>query len=285
MTTYGVLSYIEAKRNKSLPVKKKDIIIDLLKDEPMPFRDPKVMHRVITDAECEGKEVLIIGDVHGCLEELKDLLVKCDLLEDGVVRDGAIVILCGDIVMKGPLNVETLRYMKHAGILAVRGNQDDKCILRYTDKVNGIPFMTKNLWMEGLTADDIEVLLDLPYSISIPSVKTVIVHAGVFPGVPLEEQNRFVLTYMRSIHSKNGTLAPSPATVKEDEDQPWAKLWRGPYHVYFGHDARHGLQQWDFATGLDTGCVYGKKMTGKFVAGRRQGEFISVDARNTYWKV
>jgi hypothetical protein len=41
----------------------------------------------------------------------------------------------------------------------------------------------------------------------------------------------------------------------------WGNLYTGPPHVVFGHYARSEPQLHAWATGLDTGCVYGGKLT------------------------
>jgi hypothetical protein len=41
----------------------------------------------------------------------------------------------------------------------------------------------------------------------------------------------------------------------------WGALYAGPEPIVFGHNAVERLQLHAFATGLDTGCVYGGELT------------------------
>ena len=97
-------------------------------------------------------------------------------------------------------------------------------------------------------------------------------HAGAVPGVPFEKQTREHLTTMRSIGSDG-------QPTKRIEGRPWAAVWPGPEKIVFGHDAIRGLQRHRFATGLDTGCVYGRRLTALLLPERR---LVSVEARRAY---
>jgi hypothetical protein len=87
------------------------------------------------------------------------------------------------------------------------------------------------------------------------------VHAGLIPGLPLQQQDLGVLTKVRDLVRAPDGRSFIGLEKPQDNSQPWAGLWAGPCHVLFGHDAKRGLQDAPYATGLDTGCVYGRQLT------------------------
>lgn len=241
---------------------------------------PPVIHEKI-DGEIiqKFKEVFVIGDVHGCYDEMMELLQKANATNDRVLK-----IFVGDLVNKGPkscLVVNTIRNMKSA--MAVRGNHDEVVLREYKASRNpSYQLSSGNQWMKDIPEDDISFLNKLPYTISIPSLNSIIVHAGLVPGLPLECHHPKDLVTMRNIKFDKYFDGKGLQPTSGSDGEAWAAVWPGPQHVYFGHDAKRMLQQHPYATGLDTGCVYGNHLTGIFINGPRTGMFVSVKAKSMH---
>jgi hypothetical protein len=220
---------------------------------------------------------IVVGDIHGCREELEELVRVAGW------KQGERLVLVGDLVAKGPDSPGVLARGREWGALAVLGNHDAH-VLRVRDEQRGrgseerLPVKPEHqLVVDTLTPPDWAYLEGLPLLLRLGPEKkgaadTVVVHAGVVPGVPLDEQSREHLLTLRSI-SEDGE------PTKKIKGQPWASLWRGPERIVFGHDAIRGLQQYEHATGLDTGCVYGGALTALLLPERR---LVSVPARRAY---
>jgi diadenosine tetraphosphatase ApaH/serine/threonine PP2A family protein phosphatase len=193
-------------------------------------------------------QTLIVGDVHGCSSELEELLAEARLSPQ---TDQLVFV--GDLVAKGPDSRGVLKLAQKWKARSVKGNHDAH-VLKFR---NGGEKEMKKQHLEvarSLDEADWRYLESMPLTLSLPGL--IVVHAGLVPGIPLEEQDEEALINMRS-------LTPSGKWSKRIEaGVPWASLWPGPERVVFGHDAVRGLQQYPRALGLDTGCVYGKRLTG-----------------------
>ncbi|CAD7697683.1 unnamed protein product [Ostreobium quekettii] len=110
-----------------------------------------------------------------------------------------------------------------------------------------------------MTPSQADYLDSLPFTLTIPHRRVLVVHAGVVPGNPLPEQNLVDLYQMRDLKKKGHSwVALELATA---DTTAWAKEWKGEYHIFFGHDAKRRLQFHRYATGLDSGCCYGGQLT------------------------
>jgi predicted phosphodiesterase len=195
---------------------------------------------------------LIIGDVHGCIAELETLLRTAR-----VSRDTRIVLV-GDLVAKGPYSRHVVDFCRDRGVLAVRGNHDE-AVVRYwkaARKGKELPRLGRSGQeaLEQLDDKHLAWLAALPYVLRLEP-DLVVVHGGLAPGVRLDRQDPEVMLTLRSV------LPGGKLSDRAGEGVPWASRWKGPERVVFGHDALRGLQRYPWATGLDTGCCYGRELT------------------------
>ena len=225
------------------------------------------------------ERTIVVGDVHGCRDELEDLLGHPEVQW----RPGVRLVLAGDLCAKGPDSQGVVRLARENGFLAVLGNHDAH-VLRLREAGQGQPPDGKRRGkpehqqvMDTLTPEDWAFLEALPLMLNLGperpgAADTLVVHAGVVPGVPLAQQSREHLLNLRSIRDGG-------EPTKKLNGHAWGALWPGPEQIIFGHDAVRGLQQHPFATGLDSGCVYGGALTALVLPERR---LVSVKARRPY---
>ena len=215
---------------------------------------------------------IIVGDVHGCRRELEALLEACELASEDEL------VLVGDLVAKGPDSAGVVRLVRTLGAKAVRGNHDQHLLnwkLATEAGHRPAPRPEHERAARSLSAADWEHLASLPSYLRLPHRGAVVVHAGLMPGVAIEQQATDDLLRLRSIR------ADGSGSSKLD-GRPWASLWQGPELVFFGHDARRGLQLHPHAIGLDTGCAYGRKLTAYLLPDRR---LVSVPAQRRHCPV
>ena len=208
--------------------------------------------------------LIIVGDIHGCLEQFDKLLAEAHFCPHVDT-----LVLAGDLVCKGPNSVGVLQRAIEIGAMGVMGNFEYTLldIIRQIKSGELNPQRKRYakdpmvLLAAQMPDDCVSYLQKLPHVLRIPHYKLVVLHGGVNTSLPLEEQNVEDLLNTRRLTADDPVSGKRRCIYKDEDGTPWAKLWKGPETIVFGHDARAGLQREPFAIGLDTGCVYGGELT------------------------
>lgn len=236
------------------------------------------------------QRTIVIGDVHGCIEELKELLEACR------VGPTDRVVFAGDLIDRGPDSLSVLAIARqHEGVL---GNHDAKGVewrfkeerQRRTGQKNGMekPYPERQAQWEAMTDADLAYIRALPVTLYLGE-NWVVVHGG-FEDVPWAKQKEDRMIRVRFVDEVTGLMA----TRGKDQDPweqppgsvPWMVRWRGK-NVVYGH-AVHSLSKprvdingttecW----GIDTGCVFGGTLTALVLPSK---EIVQVRAKRQYAK-
>jgi serine/threonine protein phosphatase 1 len=182
--------------------------------------------RIDTDA---WDDIYVVGDVHGCLDRLHALLDRIDPSDDDLV------LFVGDLIRKGPDSRGVVDLVLDSpNMLSVRGNNEAKFVRGEKD----IPAL------EPVR----EAIESMPVAVSFD--ENLVVHGGVDPRKPLAEHSVLDLQETRAIPDENGYDGPF-----------WWDVHDGPMRVFFGHTVHAEPLLGEWAVGLDTGCVYGGRLT------------------------
>ena len=206
---------------------------------------------------------IVIGDIHGCYDELSRLLEKLRLNHDDRV------IAVGDLTVKGPKSREVLDlFANDARFSSVIGNHDLALVRHWGDKTTSLNKAQEKTFEELQTDDDryFMYLASLPFYLDLGS--HAVVHAGVRPGIPLEKQNPDDLVELRTLGADRTSR----------EGTPWYDVYDESPTIIFGHWPVPEPRIHKASIALDTGCVYGHPLTAYTV---ETSEFTSVPPHDT----
>lgn len=201
----------------------------------------------------------VIGDIHGCLEEL------CSLLEALPLEPADRVIFLGDYVDRGPDSKGVLSYLidwqqrASQQLIFLKGNHEDMFLSYLGLKGNygemflfnggGATLASYGASQRNDAPEEILELIPPSHLEFLQRLRTsyvmepfLCVHAGIHPSKLLDQQLEEDLLWIR--------------------DEFIFNPHRLPYTVLFGHTPqREVLFHLPYKVGLDTGLVYGNKLS------------------------
>ena len=198
------------------------------------------------------EKIFAIGDIHGCFDKLRSLMDKIDIDID---RD--IIVFLGDYIDRGPSSFEVVEYLidlkKHfRKSVFLKGNHEEM-LEKYLSGYNKLAFLVnggqetlesymKQSYIFGASPiphEHLEFFESL--LLFYETDNYIFVHAGLKENVPLEMQEPFDLLWIRN------------SFIRSDYD--FGKL------VIFGHTPFPEPLVQPNKIGIDTGAVYGNKLT------------------------
>ena len=235
----------------------------------------------------------IIGDVHGCFNELVELLkelgYKISTPPDGetVIEppQGRKAIFVGDFVDRGPKVAEVLRLvmgMQETGAaICVPGNHDVKLVHALQGKnVNPTHGLAESLsQLEGESAEFktqiVEFLNRLVSHYVLDNGKLVVAHAGMKAELQGRASGRVREFALYGETTGETDAFGLPIRIN------WADEYRGDAMVVYGHTPVAESQWVNRTINIDTGCVFGGKLTALRYP---EKELVSVPAHQTYYQ-
>jgi len=243
---------------------------------------------------------VLIGDIHGCYQELRELLTLVGWNEENEPEDNPRVILLGDLVDRGPDSGKCVSFARTHGFECVRGNHDDRYV-KYRDRKlwhsanpnNPLPAWMKKYpervkILESLSEADLDWIAALPTKIFLRDYGVMAVHAGFLPGVPLDKQEENTLMHVRFLFDR---YKPAHLDPNNDHKPPpgskfWAEDYDGEWDVVYGHhvwnyeDIKiHHAPNGKVCIGIDTGCCFGGKLTALELSKDKQHKIHQVKSR------
>ncbi|MBP0019527.1 MAG: polynucleotide kinase-phosphatase [Cyanobacteria bacterium SBLK] len=237
----------------------------------------------------------IIGDIHGCYEETTKLLEQLGYIIKIVADNGQNfglevthpenrqVIFLGDLSDRGPNSPAVLKLVmsmvRSNSAWCVQGNHDLKLHKKLTGKnvqiKHGLAETLEQL--EGESPEFIDEVKEFLYSLIshyvFDSGKLVVAHAGLKE--EMQGRGSGVVRAFCLYGETTGEIDEFGLPVRYN----WASEYRGKAKVVYGHTPVPEAQWLNNTIDIDTGCVFGGKLTALRYP---EEELVSVPAKRVY---
>ncbi len=231
----------------------------------------------------------IIGDVHGCFNELVLLLKKLGWTlnedrTDATHPDGRTAVFLGDLVDRGPNSPEVLRLamnmVSSGAALCIPGNHESKLlkVLRGKDlkRTHGLAETMEQLALESeeFRTKNAHFIDKLVSHLVLDDGKLVVAHAGIRQ--EMQGRSSGVVRSFCLYGDTTGETDEYGLPVR----YPWADEYRGKATVVYGHTPVPDAVWVNNTICVDTGCVFGGALT---ALQWPEKELVSVAAQREYY--
>ena len=240
--------------------------------------------------------IFVVGDVHGCVDEVTELLAR--IFEES--GKGPIEIWClGDAIDKGPdskgvLDLLFLTSYPNVIIKSIMGNHCEKflrwCAGQDREESGGKQNTVRNKWGFEKIREYRDFIKDLPLYVRFPEYNVTLIHGGVepkmteLPSPVLSEANKVEKNLVRVRYvSPNGRMIALGEENLDQGDKWWADVYDGRFGtIIYGHQPFSEVTYAKHAIGLDTGAVFGGKLSALRLSKDGNHKLIQVDAKQKY---
>lgn len=220
--------------------------------------------------------IIILGDIHGCYDELCELLNKINF-----VKGSDKLISLGDVLHKGPEPIKCLELIRQNCEFEIASNHHEKQLRweKHEDKKdinpsyqNPMQNVSDYIRLSEDQLDWIRNFSKLFHQFESGGKKFILAHGGILSSIsrlPASEDinklsgrdKSFYYSMLRTRFERDGKMVQ--LGQEKENDVYWADKYDGRFgHAIFGH--QHFMldqpNEFPHATGIDLGCVYGNRL-------------------------